>query len=74
MKKKEHDLTEETKVVLNECLWDYGFFYNPYNEYWNAVKREKISDFFNGELKQNEILKNKRINVLVEYILRTTEP
>lgn len=69
MKNKKINSEKISKVIFNECLWDYGFFYNPYVELWCAVKRNKIVGFFNGTLKQDEILKNKNINVIVNYII-----
>lgn len=49
-------------------LYPYVFHYNPYTEYWNAVPRGKEVDYFNGKLSGNDVIKNRDINVIIEYI------
>jgi hypothetical protein len=49
-------------------LYDYLFHYNKYTKYWNAFKRENKEKYFNGQLKEEEILKSKNIMHLINYI------
>ena len=53
-------------------LYDYYIHFNPYTEYWNAVKRDKAVDYLNGKLGPNDVLKHKNINDLIRYL--TNEP
>lgn len=54
-----------------DILYDYFLHYNHLTGYWNAVNRDKSVHYMNGTLKEGEVLKNKDINVLVDYIVKT---
>lgn len=55
-----------------EKLHNWLFHYNPYTGYWNAFKRENLTKYFEGKLADKEVLKNKRPEVLAEYISKHT--
>ena len=52
-----------------DVLYDYFFHYNPYTETWNAVKREDVSKYMNGDLK-TKILKGDTVHDLQKYIIQ----
>lgn len=49
-------------------LYDWFLHYNHYTGYWNALKRDKSNQYLNGTLDDNDVLKNKDVNVLIKYI------
>lgn len=53
-----------------ENLYDYLFHYNSFNKEWNAYKRELNKAYFNGTTNENDILKNKDINILINFIVK----
>lgn len=53
-----------------ENLYDYVFHFNPFTGFWSAMDRSLQSDYFNGKIKEKDILKNKDINVLVSFIAK----
>ena len=55
---------------MNE-LYYYLFHYNSFTGYWNAFKREDKEKYFNGQLKEDLVLKNKDIMVLINYLRST---
>jgi hypothetical protein len=55
---------------MNE-LYSYYLHYNPFTEYWCAVKRDKSVEYLNGTLKEEDVLKNKNVNNLIKYISTT---
>jgi hypothetical protein len=55
---------------MKKALYDYIFHFNSYTEYWNAIKRDRKDAYFNGELNENEVIKNKDINILIDYITK----
>lgn len=48
----------------------YGWYlhFNPYTGYWNAVKRDKAIEYLNGNMKPEDVLKNKDVNNLIKYL------
>lgn len=53
-----------------EQMQDWLFHYNPYTEIWTAFKRENSNKYFNGELKEHEMHKSKKIEVLFSFLTR----
>ncbi len=53
-------------------LYDYYMHFNPYTGYWNAVKRENSVYYLNGTLGANDVIKNKDILVLIDYLSKET--
>lgn len=51
-------------------LYDWYFHFNHYTGYWNAVKRDKTTEYMNGTLKPDDILKSKNIKDLINYITK----
>ena len=56
--------------MKNENLYDYLFHYNIYNKEWNAFRRELNDAYFNGTANENDVLKNKSINILISFIAK----
>lgn len=48
-------------------IYNYMFHYNPYEELWYAIPRDKYLDYWNGE-RQNGILFALSIDNLIEII------
>ena len=44
-------------------LYDYMFWFNPYEKLWFAFKREDYIRFFNGELK--DVMSHENIEALI---------
>lgn len=53
---------------MNEELYDWVFFVNPYEKMCYAVKRENYKDYFNGTLKPGTFHKNENMMTLVNFI------
>lgn len=53
-----------------ENLYLWYLNYNPYlrGGIWCAVERSKSSEYLNGTLSSEEVLKNKDVNILIKYI------
>lgn len=51
-------------------LYSYYLHWNPYTEKWNAVPRDKASEYLNGMLTDKEVLKDKDLDVLIEKIIK----
>jgi hypothetical protein len=54
-------------------LYDIYFHFNIYKKEWNAVPRDKAVDYLNGNLKAEDVLKNKDINNLIKYDTATLQ-
>jgi hypothetical protein len=39
---------------MNEDLYNYLFHFNYHTGLWNAIPREKVSDYFNGKYKEKQ--------------------
>lgn len=65
-------LKPKNKVELNKpiYLYDYVFWYNPYEELWYAIKSDTQLNFFNGNRKKSFFYKARDINSLVEFLER----
>lgn len=53
-------------------LYPWYLHYNPYTEMWNGVPRDKAGEYLNGTLSENDVIKNKNINVIINYIETNT--
>jgi hypothetical protein len=53
-----------------DILQDYLFHYNIYTEYWNCFKREDKEGYFNGTLKEEDVLKHKDITTLLNGLIK----
>ncbi len=51
-----------------ENLYDYIFWYNPYEKLWYAISRDTELAFFNGSRKNSVFYKSKLISTLVEIL------
>ena len=52
----------------NEVLYSWLFHWNPITELWNAFKRSDYVKYSNGQLIEEEIIKGKDINQIIEYL------
>ena len=61
---------EALQLMINkDNLYDWLFHYNHYTNMWNAIKRDDLNKYFNGEL---EIaLSSKKHSTLVDIIEKT---
>jgi hypothetical protein len=50
-----------------ENLYDYTFHYNHYTKTWNAIPREKYSEYWNNQNAEG-VLKSSNIKTLMELI------
>lgn len=51
--------------VSDDILFDYLFHFNPYKQLWFAFKREHSIGYFNGTLKENEVIAGPDITGLI---------
>lgn len=51
-------------------LYDYIFWYNPYEELWYAIHRDYQLDFFGGYRNKTKYLKSSQHSTLVELICK----
>jgi hypothetical protein len=51
-----------------ENLFDFIFWYNPYENIWYAIERNSQLNFFNGNRQNSIYYKSKEISTLVEII------
>ncbi len=54
-----------------DVLYNYILHFNSYTGYWNAVTRDNHIEYLNGTLKEDDILKNKDVGILIDYIVKT---
>lgn len=58
------------KKMTKERLYNYIFWYNPFEELWYAIHRESELQFFNGHRDKSIFYKSKEHSTLVELIIR----
>lgn len=51
-------------------LYDYIFWFNPYENLWYAIERETQLEFFNGDRDKSKFLKSKEHSTLVALIVK----
>lgn len=51
-----------------ENLYGYYFHYNPFTKFWSAIDRSKLQDYHAGKIPEKDILKNKNIQVLIDFL------
>jgi len=51
-----------------ENLYSYYLHFNPHTGYWNAVKRDKSTEYLNGTLSSEDVIKSKNIEDLIKFI------
>lgn len=51
----------------NSFIYNYMFHYNIYNEQWNAIPREKITEYWNN-VNCPDVIKHKDFNTLMKII------
>jgi hypothetical protein len=51
-----------------ENLFDFIFWYNPYENIWYGIERNSQLNFFNGNRQNSIYYKSKEISTLVEII------
>ncbi len=49
-------------------LYSWYLHYNTYTGYWNAVNRDKASQYLNGTLGANDVIKHKNIDDLIRFL------
>ena len=59
-------------MKITENMYNYVFWYNPYQELWFAIPTTQYIDFFSGERKPTDTIKSKDINTLI-YIIQHPE-
>jgi hypothetical protein len=57
---------------MNDKFYDWLFHYNIYNQTWNAIPREKYSEYWNNE-KVDGVISSKKIETLIEIINKGNE-
>lgn len=53
-----------------EKLYDYIFWYNPYEAFWYAIHRDTQLNFFNGHRNKSVFYKSKEHSTLVEILTK----
>ena len=53
-----------------EKLYNFVFWYNPYENSWYAIFRDTELDFFNGNRKKSIYYKSNEHSTLVELIVK----
>ncbi len=53
----------------NECLFNWVFHYNPMNNLWNAIHRDKYNQYWDNT-EDNSIIKSTQISTLVDLIVK----
>jgi len=53
-----------------ENLYNYVFWYNPYENLWYAIERNSLLLFFNGKRKESVHYKSKEHSTLVEILMK----
>lgn len=51
-------------------LYDYVFWYNPYEEIWYAIDRDTQLAFFNGHRQKSKYYKSKEHSTLVSILMK----
>lgn len=50
------------------AIYNYIFWFNPYQNVWYAIQKDDYLKFFNGHRDQTKHYKSKEITTLVEII------
>lgn len=51
-------------------MYDYFLHFNHLTGYWYAIPRDKVAEYMNKTVDDEEILKNKDERVLINYICK----
>jgi len=54
----------------NMNLYDYIFWYNPYENLWYAIYRDSQLDFFSGHREKSKYYKSKEHSTLVAILMK----
>lgn len=57
---------------MKDKIYDWVFHYNIYTNTWNAIPREKYSEYWNDK-KTDGVISSKKIETLIEIINRGDE-
>ena len=57
---------------MEDKIYDWVFHYNIYTNTWNAIPREKYSEYWNDN-KINGVISSRKIETLIEIINRGDE-
>lgn len=57
---------------MEDKIYDWVFHYNIYTNIWNAIPREKYSEYWNDN-KVDGVISSKKIETLIEIINRGDE-
>lgn len=57
-----------TNKANKETLYDWIFHFNPHTSLWAAVKRDHISEYFNGNY--DNVLRGTSLTVLEKLIIQ----
>jgi hypothetical protein len=63
-------MKNEIQITKPTYLYDYVFWYNPYEELWYSIKSDTQLNFFNGNRKKSVFYKARDINSLIEFLER----
>lgn len=58
---------------MTEALQDWLFHFNPYKQKWYAFKREQNSAYFNGELKDEEMIHGTDVIAMMKFISKNID-
>ena len=51
-----------------ENLYNYVFWYNPYEETWYAIETKNYVEFMSDSTKRDNTLKSSKVETLIEMI------
>jgi hypothetical protein len=54
---------------VEDCLYGWVFHYNPMLRLWNAIPRDRYTNYWN-ESEDENVLKSTQISTLVDLILK----
>ena len=61
----------KNKDQMTNKLYDYLFWYNPYQKCWYAIPTDQHMSFFSGKTKKEAIpgvMVSQDINTLIQYV------
>jgi hypothetical protein len=56
-------------MTYSDALYDYLFHYNPYNEKWNAIPRDKYLEYWSSKDVEG-VISSSKYETLIELITK----
>ena len=63
-------MKNKSELEIKSYLYDYIFWYNPYEKLWYSIKSDTQLNFFNGNREKSVFYKAREISTLIEFIDR----